>query len=235
MLDKFKDTFKQTAIYSIGNLSTKLIGFILLPIYTSKLTTGDYGILAYMETTSLFIIAFLNLGLPTGILRYCTSDKKHIDKEIIFTVFSFSFFISLLILVPLFIFRFRVAGILLSNHEEIVLINLLLVIIPLEVFNNLTLSVIRLREKSGLYVFLIVTKFTLSLALNIYFIIGRGKKVEGIMMSQMFSSMALILLSLVFLFRNMKFKFIPEILGEMLRYSFPLIFTTLSYVRSVYH
>jgi O-antigen/teichoic acid export membrane protein len=228
MLEKLKDTFKQTAIYSIGNLSTKLIGFLLLPIYTSKLTTGDYGILAYMEATSLLIIAVLNLGLPTGILRYCSSDNKKNDKEIIFTVFCFSFFISLLILAPLFVFRLHVSEILLNSRDYILLINLLLVIIPIEVFNNLTLSVIRLREKSGLYVFLIITKFTLSLILNIYFIIGRHMKVDGIMLSQLLSGMVLIFLSLGFLLRNIKFRFQLEILKDMLRYSFPLIFTTLS-------
>jgi len=228
MLEKFKNTFKHTAIYSIGNLSTKLIGLILLPIYTSKLTTADYGVLAYMETTSLFLISILSFGLPTGILRYCAADKKEQDKEIIFTVFTFSFFISLLTLVPLFIFRFQLSEILLNNRNDILLIDLLLLIIPFEVFNSLTLSVIRLREKSGLYVFLVVTRFTLSLLFNIYFIVERKMKVEGIMLSQLLSSIVVILFSLYFLFRNLRFRFRMEILREMLGYSFPLIFTTVS-------
>ena len=228
MLDNIKQTAKHTLIYSIGNLSTKLIGLILLPIYTSKLTTGDYGILAYLETTSLFIITILSFGLPTGILRFCTSDNKEKDKEIIFTVFTFALAISLLVLVPLFIFRLQLSHILLEGPKDLALINLLLVIIPLEVINSLTLSVIRLREKSKFYVFLVVSKFTLALLFNIYFIVEKGMKVEGIMLSQLISSATVILLSLWFLSRNMVLRFHPKLLKEMIAYSFPLIFSMIS-------
>lgn len=54
MLNHLRNTVKHTAIYSLGNLSTKIIGLILLPLYTSYLTTAEYGIFSILEVTSQF-------------------------------------------------------------------------------------------------------------------------------------------------------------------------------------
>ena len=43
-MNKKKSLMKNTIIIFIGKLCTQLISFFLLPLYTSYLTTSDYGI-----------------------------------------------------------------------------------------------------------------------------------------------------------------------------------------------
>lgn len=89
MLDFLRKTVKHTAIYSLGNLSTKIIGLILLPLYTSYLTTSEYGILAILEVTSQFFVTIVGLGISSGMMRwYAVETSEAKKKSIVFTVLS---------------------------------------------------------------------------------------------------------------------------------------------------
>ena len=43
-MNKFQQLFTNTIIFAIGNILTKLILFLLMPLYTTALTTEQYGI-----------------------------------------------------------------------------------------------------------------------------------------------------------------------------------------------
>jgi len=63
MLKTLRSTLKNTAIYSFGTLASKLVGFFLLPLYTTKLSVSEYGVLGVLEISGQFLIAFFGLGL----------------------------------------------------------------------------------------------------------------------------------------------------------------------------
>ncbi len=63
MLSQIKSTAKSSFIYGIGNLSTKLIGLILLPFYTRVFPVGEFGMITMLETTSQVLITLFGLKL----------------------------------------------------------------------------------------------------------------------------------------------------------------------------
>ena len=86
MFDELKKTATQTSIYSLGNLLPKLIGFVLLPLYTDYLTTAEYGILAILQATSLVLIGIFGFNLHTAMLRWLAQEKDEKgQKTIVFT------------------------------------------------------------------------------------------------------------------------------------------------------
>jgi len=91
MLDDIKSALKNTIIYGIGNLSTKLIGFILLPLYTEYLTVHDYGILGVLEVSSQVVITIFSFGLYQAFFRWYW-DKRYINRQrsVFFTCLVFS-------------------------------------------------------------------------------------------------------------------------------------------------
>ena len=52
----------QTAVYSLGNISTKLVGFILLPLYTGYLSTAEFGTFAILEAISQISVAIFTFN-----------------------------------------------------------------------------------------------------------------------------------------------------------------------------
>lgn len=93
---------KNTAIFTISNFSSKLLVFLMLPLYTSILTTDEYGRADLVIAISTFILPLLTLSIADATLRY-SLDKKY-DKRKVF-VLSFEVctagIILLLLLLPL--------------------------------------------------------------------------------------------------------------------------------------
>ena len=61
---------KNTAILFISNFASKMLVFFLLPLYTSVLTTTEYGISDLINTTVHILYIFLTLYVANGILRF---------------------------------------------------------------------------------------------------------------------------------------------------------------------
>ena len=75
MSSKYKTLFSNTIIFAIGNILVKFIGFFLLPIYTTYLTTGDYGL-------SELIVKSLDVAIPIGTLSIVDALYRFsIDKD----------------------------------------------------------------------------------------------------------------------------------------------------------
>lgn len=54
MKERNKELIKNTSLLMLGNIGSKMLSFILIPIYTSILTTSEYGIFDLLSTTESF-------------------------------------------------------------------------------------------------------------------------------------------------------------------------------------
>lgn len=81
MKEMTKETklIKNTAIIAVGNICTKCISFFMLPLYTSLLTTAEYGIVDLVTTYSALCVIVLTLQFEQGVFR-CLIDARE-DKE----------------------------------------------------------------------------------------------------------------------------------------------------------
>ncbi|MDO9512162.1 MAG: oligosaccharide flippase family protein [Bacteroidales bacterium] len=229
MFAKIRSAATQTLVYSIGNLAAKLTGFILLPLYTSHLSIAEYGTLGLLETLGQFLAATLAISLPTALLRWISTEKdENKRKSIVFTTLISLFTILVLfnsIAIPL---RNYFSLLLFERTDFGLYISLLFLSMSFDVLNLVVLNLIRFHEKPGLYIIINTVKLALILGLNIYFIAGLGMGVEGVILGQLIGSVALNVISMVFLFRNMLPRFNRTAFKEMIRYGFPLIFTNVS-------
>jgi len=104
-------------IYGVTTILSRMLNFIMTPIFTSSFATSVYGILTNLYAYASFVNAVLAFGMETTFFRYL--QKVEGDKK---KVFDTSFFITLiaafLFLITVFIFSTPIAS-LLSNGEEL--------------------------------------------------------------------------------------------------------------------
>lgn len=229
MLSNFKNTFKHTFVYSIGNLSIKAIGLVLLPIYTSQLTTNDYGILALLEITALIMVSVLSFKLSTALIRWFSEVNTAKErKTLVFTNYVFSLAIVLLINVVLHPFSgdisFALTGF--SGMNEI--IHILIVSVSFEILNFYPLEIIRYKEKSILYAIIVFVRLTIILSLNILFVVKLQLGIKGVILSQLAGQALVFVFTLPLVIKNIVIKINLGVLKEMLKYSSPLVFSTIS-------
>ena len=98
MLSKLKNTLRHTLTYGLGNLSIKLIGLVLLPLYTKHLSSAEYGAFAILEVTMMIITYVFSFKLSTAMMRWWSTINDHnYKKVIVFTAFSSSVLVVIFI------------------------------------------------------------------------------------------------------------------------------------------
>ncbi len=229
MLQKIKNTLKHSFVYSLGNLAVKIIGLILLPMYTNHLSTAEYGVLSIFETTAAFLLAVFSLGISNAMMRWWADVKDKTErKSYVFTTFSFLLVVIFTFNLVLQPFSSNFSNIFFSNNDFSIYFNILFVSVAFDMLNRYIYALVRILEKSKLYIFISSAKLVLILSLNIYFVAVLKIGVKGIILAQMIGHILGFILLLPLLFKHIVFKFQQKVLGEMLKYSIPLTFTALS-------
>ena len=131
---------KHTIIYGFGNVATRAIAFLLIPLYTAYLTPEDYGILQICKVVSYILVVIVMMGVNSSMFRvyYNTNDQKERELLINSTMFTFLFFATL-ILTPLVIFSSNISYLLLGVHNAQILFVLLIFSVLFEGINLLQL------------------------------------------------------------------------------------------------
>lgn len=68
---------RNTGIIAVGGMATKLVQFLLLPLYTTVLSTGEYGTVDYINTIALFLVPAVSLLMDEAMFRFlidCDDD-----------------------------------------------------------------------------------------------------------------------------------------------------------------
>ena len=69
-MNEKKRLIKNTGMIAIGNISTKLVSFFLLPLYTTLLSTSEYGIFDYILSIATFCVPFVSVLMDESIFRF---------------------------------------------------------------------------------------------------------------------------------------------------------------------
>ncbi len=229
MLDNIRNTAKHTAVYSIGNIAMKILGFLLLPLYTDKLLVSEFGILGLLEVTAMFMIAVLGFRIPTAMMRWCANATNKAEQKRVVSTSVYSLLIILATyLIIAFPLRFTISKLLFQSTSYAPYLAILFFSVASEIINQISFELIRFKQRSFLYTFLMLIRFLTVLVLNIYFIIYRGMGVYGIITGTLISNLLITVLTIPFLLKNIELSFDKVIFKEMFTYSYPLIFTQIS-------
>ena len=72
---------KNTIIFTLGNLGSKLISFFLIPLYTNVLTTAEYGVIDLVATVGTVAVPIFTLNICEAVMRFAL-DKDANTKKI---------------------------------------------------------------------------------------------------------------------------------------------------------
>lgn len=76
-MNRNKELLKNTLIFGIGVFGSKLIQFLLIPLYSYYLTTTDYSISDTLTSTISLLTPLLTVGITTGVLRFTIGQVSH--------------------------------------------------------------------------------------------------------------------------------------------------------------
>ena len=80
---RFGKLFSDTVILAIGTFGSKLLVFLLMPLYTALLAPSQYGTAELITGTANLIMPFACVGITSGIFRFAA--EKGTDREGVFS------------------------------------------------------------------------------------------------------------------------------------------------------
>lgn len=99
MNTRIKELLSNTLLFAIANMGSKILVFLMIPLYTTVLTTEEYGISDMVQTTAQMLFPVLTCMISDAVIRFCFIENVNISKlfSIGLRVTLLGFFISLII------------------------------------------------------------------------------------------------------------------------------------------
>jgi O-antigen/teichoic acid export membrane protein len=226
MLKSIKLSFKDSLVYGLGNIAVKVIGFLLIPLYTDPkyFSVDDFGTIAVLDISGLILISLMASGLPQSMMRwYWDKDYAGNQKGIFFMSLSFQVLISILFCLFLLPLCNQLSTVIFSTIDWSKAIRLLIVASALQAINNLINTLMRVQSKSFLFSAANLAKLVIVLFLTIYFIVYRGMGVPGIYLAQVIGNLLFIIILSGYAIKNSTPFFSSQVFRSMSKYGYPLL------------
>lgn len=215
--NKYSKLAKNTAIFAVGSFSTKILNFLIVPLYTYVLTTEEYGRIDLFTTTISFMLPIITLSIQEAMIRYILGSEIE-EKTVVsnsWMVYVIGSVFSLLLL-PVYKLYFK------SNIMVMMFVSSLL----LQSFNAMFEHYLRCIGKNVAYTVKGIVGTIVTLSLNVVFLLGLRLGMMGYLYANLISQIvgAFYLLIVGRLWGKLTFRYVSKgTLKKMIFFSAPLI------------
>lgn len=210
-------------IYGGTNAIKSLVPFLMLPILTFYISPKEYGDLALIETTIMFLLPFVMLNINGAInVEYFRCNDKKEYKQYVVNALILSVFAFLIVSILLFLFKEQLS---LWIHLEDKWITLLAIFAFLRVLSTVVLVIFQASQQAKYYAYFSISQTIIDFAISYYFVVVLQDGIEGRLIGVYGSFFIFMLLSLYLLYtmhyfqEKITFKYSKDILA----FGIPLI------------
>lgn len=209
-----------TLLISIGTFGSKLLTFLMMRFYTGILTPSEYGTADLIMQTANILIPLVSMGITEGVFRFALDDPN--NRKSVFSAGFYSITAGALLLTGIAVLLSRVP----SFHGYA---GLIVCFTLASCYHSLCAQLIRAEGKMALFAGQGVLNTALVIGLNILFLAVFRLGITGYVLSV---ALADVLCTLYLVFREHLWKLLIRhprrgVFRQMLRYSIPLIPTTI--------
>lgn len=229
MLASIKLSIKHSVVYGLGTLASKLVGFILIPLYTTYFSIADYGIIGLVEVSSTAIISIFGLALYQALYRWYW-DQACLNRQgsIFFTILAFLAAVVFILNLMAWTFDDKISTALFDHPGHQTLVRLFFAASGLQILIVVISTVMQLQQKSWIFTLTSLAMLLVQLLLTLMLIIVNGMGIEAIYYAQVAGSLVYLLLAARFTKKHLDLRFEKTILHDMLVFSFPLIISNIA-------
>lgn len=221
MASRGSDLIKNTGILFLGKISTQFVSFLLLPLYTAKLSTTEYGTLDLYTTIAGILIPILSLQVEQAVFRFLLTNEEE-ESTIVTSVTVFTC-LSAFVLSAVYLIMTRFISI---EHTVIVLFYYISML-----FDVVCQQIPRGHSDYKTFTLAAFLSSSISIVFSVVTICAFHMGIEGVLLSHILSS------TFVVSFVCWKYRLFAKIhaknysaacLRSMLKYSVPLVFNQLA-------
>lgn len=230
MLAQFKRLGADSLLYAFMNVGTKLIAFIMLPIYTNYLPPAEYGVLDIIDKWTAMLTFLIIFGTDSALSFYYFETKDEGKKlEHVRNVMYFRIFIVALLGIIVLTAGPYISELLFGDAGYVRLLYISIGVLFLDTILVVVLMVLRFDFKTKKVVIFTVGKMLLVAILSYLFLKYFVQTPEGILLGRIVSSAIIFLLLLSSSIKYLKPKISFPSLKELVKYAAPLVPASLAF------
>ncbi len=222
-MNQKKELVKNTIIISIGKFSTKIVSFLLLPLYTAILVPAEKGQVDLLNRISLFLIPLITLQMDEALFRFLIdikgdNDKKNIFSQLVIFALISSFVWTILIFIFGNIFHYQYT-------------NWLIFYCLASFIFTIVNGFLRGEGNFKMYSLLSFANSVINISLNVLFLAVLRVGLTGMFLSYIIASVSTGIFGLIYLkaYKLVSLKLDKIKMREMLKYSLPLVPSSISW------
>ncbi|MBU0985587.1 MAG: oligosaccharide flippase family protein [candidate division Zixibacteria bacterium] len=215
---------KHSAIYGMATGVQRMLGFVMIPLYTSYLAPADYGVMELLYMTTSLIEMVVGIGIAHGVVRfYFESDIQTERNKVISSAFLGMGGLLLPTVLLLIFSSSTLSFYVLDSREYTSLFVLAFASMGLGMLNQVNLSYLRAEKRSLLVVASSVGQMLLNLGLNVYFIVVMDMGVAGIFWGNLISVAVTMAVVTPMVLRRVGIRFSFDVVKGLVKFGLPLI------------
>lgn len=218
-----KNESKDASLYVLVTFITGLGSFLVVPLFWTRLTPSDYGIIAISEIVGGVIGSIAGLSLDQSQNRFYFEWNEDERKRITGTLWLFNWASILIISFFLSLIFYPFSSFFFSKIEFYPFVFYAILISVVSNFSTFPLATIRIMQLPKYYVSLRLIFFFISLGLQFFYIIILDKGINGYFYAGIISGLVMIVLYTIFMLRFTKICINIKDVYEPLKFSIPII------------
>ena len=166
-----KSLAKDTAIYGLSSIVGRFLNYLLVPLYTTKLSaeSGGYGIITNLYAYTALLMVILTFGMETSFFRFANKEKEK-PMEVYSTALILVGGVGLFYLLMLGLFHQPLACALgYSEHPEYML--MIFACVAFDAFQCIPFAYLRFQKRPVRFAMLKLLFIVVNIILNILFFV----------------------------------------------------------------
>lgn len=213
-----------SAVYWSGVMVSKLIGFLLIPIYTHHLTPADYGTLELVALTTDVIALIVGGRLTAAMFRFYHAAPDATERrQVLSTTLTVMIGVGLAFLAVSSFFTGEISRLLFGTADKAILLQIVFVTTAFQFVQQIAMAELRIRERSRQFVLITWIHLIFMLTGSILFLVVFDWGVLGVLLAAAIATGTVAPVVVVSVARRTGFGINLHLLRRMVVYSLPLI------------
>jgi O-antigen/teichoic acid export membrane protein len=224
MFERIKELLRHSAIYGLGSIVARVLGVLLLPLYTRYLSPSDYGLIETLVALAAVLTALVAQGMKSAFFRFyfdsAEPERRHLVVRTAFWyVMAASTVVSLLgiVLAP------EVSWLLFGTHDHGNLVIAAFIGLWAALNYEQMTSLFRVEQRSTAYVAATLANVAITIAATILLVVVFHKGPLGVLVGNFTGTLIVYAALLAYSRRALGMQFDRKLYRAMNRFGLPLV------------
>jgi O-antigen/teichoic acid export membrane protein len=224
MFERLKELMRHSAVYGLGSIVARVLGVLLLPLYTRYLSPRDYGLIETLVALSAVLTALVAQAMKSAFFRFYFDSKEERRRLLVVrTAFWYVAAASTATLVAGVVLSEPISWVLFgtTSHDGLVIAAFIGLWAALN-YEQMT-SLFRVEQRSGAYVAATMANVGITIAATVLLVVVYEKGPVGVLVGNFTGTLIVYAALLVYNRHALGLQFDRSLYRAMNRFGLPLV------------